>query len=48
MTYSIPSSPWQDTALCAALDHWLEPPEPQDWPEGEEPYTDPEPEEDDQ
>ena len=48
MTYSIPSYPWQDTALCAALDHWLEPSEPQDWPEGEEPYTDPEPEEDEQ
>lgn len=48
MTYAIPSYPWQDTALCAALDRWLEPPEPQDWPEGEEPYTDPEPEEDDQ
>lgn len=24
------SYPWQDAALCAALDRWLEPPEPEE------------------
>lgn len=46
MIYSVTSYPWYNSALCAALDRWLEPPEPQDWPEGEEAYT--EQEEDDQ
>ena len=46
MIYSVTSYPWYNSDLCAALDRWLEPPEPQDWPEGEEPYT--EQEEDDQ
>ena len=30
MIYFITSYPWYNSDLCAALDHWLEPPEPEE------------------